>query len=58
MKEIRLLDPSDAGRCVGLTAGGLAYYDDMLRPLRTASGRRLYREDVIERFIAERDRSK
>ena len=56
----RLLTASDAGRLLGLTSSGVRRCADagQIRCLRDSTGRRLFREHEVQRFLVWREAMK
>jgi DNA-binding transcriptional MerR regulator len=50
-----LLRPNSVARRLGVSAARVRQMDDVLRPLRTEDGARLYRADDVERVAGMRD---
>jgi hypothetical protein len=55
--ESDLLDPIAVGRLLGVSSARVRQLDAELRPLRTASGRRIYQRAAVERYAQARARA-
>jgi len=58
MSNTLLLKPTAVARRLGVSAERVRKMDDVLRPMRTEDGTRLYRADDVERIAAARDAKK
>lgn len=53
-----LLEPAAAARRLGVSAWRVRKMDDLLKPMRTEHGTRLYHADVIDELAARRHAAK